>query len=52
MSECSRKELGLQSVCSPGTPLVSPPDGETDTEIFNTTAKVDMAFNAELIACG
>lgn len=45
MSECSRKDIGLQSVCSPDTPLVSPPDGETDMEIFNVTnTKVDNAL--------
>lgn len=46
MSECSRKDIGLHSVCSPDTPLVSPPDGETDMEIFNVTLKVDNAFVA------
>ncbi|KAJ8939006.1 hypothetical protein NQ314_011256 [Rhamnusium bicolor] len=34
LSECSRKDLGLQSVCSPDSPLVSPPDGETSMELF------------------
>lgn len=42
MSECSCKDLGLQSVCSPQTPLVNAPDCETDMEIFNVTeAKVN-----------
>ncbi|XP_066142111.1 period circadian protein [Euwallacea fornicatus] len=39
LSECSRKDLGLQSVCSPDTPLVSPPDGETQAEQFSTNTK-------------
>ncbi|XP_017778157.1 PREDICTED: period circadian protein isoform X2 [Nicrophorus vespilloides] len=39
MSECSRKDLGLSSVCSPGSPLVSPPDGETEMENLNSTIK-------------
>ncbi|CAH1129795.1 unnamed protein product [Ceutorhynchus assimilis] len=39
LSECSRKDLGLQSVCSPDTPLVSPPDGETQAEQFKANVK-------------
>ncbi|KAJ8917493.1 hypothetical protein NQ315_005542 [Exocentrus adspersus] len=34
MSECSRKDLALPSVCSPGTPQVSPPDGQTEMELL------------------
>ncbi|KAL1490355.1 hypothetical protein ABEB36_013066 [Hypothenemus hampei] len=39
LSECSRKELGFQSVCSPDSP-VSPPDGETQAEQFNMNVKI------------
>ncbi|KAK9736489.1 Period protein 2/3C-terminal region [Popillia japonica] len=39
LSECSRKDLGLQSVCSPDSPLVSPPGDETDMENFNMNCK-------------
>ncbi|XP_066251347.1 period circadian protein [Euwallacea similis] len=50
LSECSRKDLGLQSVCSPDTPLVSPPDGETQAEQFSTNAKVTSHCNMEPIS--
>ncbi|CAG9863151.1 unnamed protein product [Phyllotreta striolata] len=30
LSECSRKDMWLQSVCLPNSPLVSPPDGEME----------------------
>lgn len=40
MSECSRKDIGLPSVCSPDSPLVSPPDGEGHLENCNMTTKV------------
>ncbi|XP_076270074.1 period circadian protein-like [Rhynchophorus ferrugineus] len=43
MSECSRKDMGLRSVCSPDTPLVSPPDGETQTEHYNFETKKQEA---------
>lgn len=39
MSECSRKDLTLQSVCSPDSPLVSPPDGEMEN--FQLNQKVN-----------
>ncbi|GJQ70192.1 per [Trypoxylus dichotomus] len=39
LSECSRKDLGLQSVCSPDSPLVSPPGDETDMENFSVNIK-------------
>ncbi|XP_071052691.1 period circadian protein isoform X2 [Onthophagus taurus] len=45
LSECSRKDLGLQSVCSPDTPLVSPPDGETEMENYNLNQKVTLESN-------
>lgn len=35
MSECSRKDLALQSVCSPDSPMVSPQDGETVVDTNN-----------------
>ncbi|XP_044268555.1 period circadian protein isoform X2 [Tribolium madens] len=41
MSECSRKDLTLQSVCSPDSPLVSPPDGETHMESFHLSQKMN-----------
>ncbi|XP_008194041.1 period isoform X2 [Tribolium castaneum] len=41
MSECSRKDLTLQSVCSPDSPLVSPPDGETHMESFQLNQKMN-----------
>ncbi|KAK9869818.1 hypothetical protein WA026_003547 [Henosepilachna vigintioctopunctata] len=41
LSECSRKDLCLPSVCSPSSPLVSPPDGDADMDNYNrnTTLK-------------
>lgn len=44
MSECSRKDLTLQSVCSPGSPVVSPPDGETQMENFYTNKVIFNSF--------
>ncbi|XP_030767929.1 period circadian protein-like isoform X1 [Sitophilus oryzae] len=40
MSECSRKDMGLLSVCSPGTPVVSPPDGETQAGQYKSESKM------------
>lgn len=40
MSECSRKDIGLQSVCSPDSPMVSPQDGDMIIENYNKAAKV------------
>ncbi|KAL3282597.1 hypothetical protein HHI36_005772 [Cryptolaemus montrouzieri] len=39
LSECSRKDLGLPSVCSPSSPLVSPPDGDMVTFNMNNKNK-------------
>lgn len=44
MSECSRKDLGPLSVCSPGSPLVSPPMGDTDMDTFHLNTKVSWFY--------
>ncbi|KAJ8978518.1 hypothetical protein NQ317_002422 [Molorchus minor] len=42
LSQCSRKDMGWQSVCSPNSPLVSPPVCETNIEAIDPNAnKVD-----------
>lgn len=50
MSECSRKDLGPLSVCSPDSPLVSPPVGDTDMDTYNLNPKVSW-FYPHFIKC-
>lgn len=44
MSECSRKDLGPLSVCSPDSPLVSPPVGDIDMDTYHLNAKVSWFY--------
>ncbi|XP_044752877.1 period circadian protein [Coccinella septempunctata] len=47
LSECSRKDLVLPSVCSPSSPLVSPPAGDGDMENYNMNAKSKDAMKIQ-----
>ncbi|KAF2905946.1 hypothetical protein ILUMI_00229 [Ignelater luminosus] len=52
MSECSRKDIGLSSVCSPDSPLVSPPDGEGHLENSNMTTKTTETEQRSVVNIG
>ncbi|XP_074028753.1 period circadian regulator isoform X2 [Leptinotarsa decemlineata] len=45
LSECSRKDLALQSDCSPCSTLVSPPDGEMQLYIQKNAKPVETKRN-------
>lgn len=51
MSECSRKDIGLQSVCSPDSPMVSPQDGDMIIENYNKAAKVLTQYRLCVCVC-